>query len=161
MMDNVKRTLLIVIALSLAGILQFGVAPAMAIRSVEPDFLLIVQTIFALACRPSVGATCGFVSGVLQGALAGANLTHYVTSRATTGFLTSLARGTELDFGPVLGALAVATATVVSRIIFMFFAAPHGIADYLQATMLVAIYNAVIAMPAYSVVSQLLKPKKV
>ncbi|MBL8086687.1 MAG: rod shape-determining protein MreD [Chthonomonas sp.] len=144
-----------------AAILQFGLAPSLNLWGIRPDFLLVFLGCFALRTRPSAGAGLGFFAGLVQGAMAGANTTHYILSRSITGFVVSLSRQSGLEFGPVLTALTVMATTIVARIAFMFGAAPPGIGEFLKDTISMAIYNGVLALPVYLVTRNVGKPKKV
>jgi len=149
------------VALLVSAILQYGVAPSMTLGLLSPDFLLVTSAVLCLTVRPSTGAGTGFLAGLIQGALAGANLTHYVLSRAVTGFVLSWSRDSGVEFGTAASAFAVVISTIGSRLIFMFFAAPPDIGTFLQATILMALYNGVIAVPTCVLLYRWAKPKKV
>ena len=94
----------------------------------------------------------------MQGALAGANLTHYVISRCIAGFVASWSRRLRFEMTPITVAISVAAVTVVAQIALMFIAAPTGIFGFLGDTIGSAMYNGVIAIPVYALLKRVLNP---
>lgn len=160
-MTGIGYAIFCIVCMLISAILQYGVAPSMSIGLLSPDFLLVTSSVLCLTVRPGTGAGTGFLAGLIQGALAGANITHYVVSRAVSGFLLSWSRDSGLEFGTAATSIAVMIATVGARLIFMFFAAPPDIGAFLQATILMALYNGVIAVPTSILLYRWAKPKKV
>lgn len=145
-----------VLGLWVFGALQQGLSERVSIFGVRPDFLLIFSAAYALLASRGAAAMCGFGAGVVQGALAGANLTHYVFSRTLAS--ASIAWSTDLRFeqNAVLVALSIALGTLFAGLVFMFLAAPSAILEYLGATILSALYNGVLAIPVHSLLRRLL-----
>lgn len=156
-----SRLLLGLGSLFAAWVLQFGVAPHLSLLGARPDFLIVATVCFALISPPGSAAAFGFGSALVQGGMAGANLTHYVTSRCVTAFLVSLGRTTDLEFSVVVAAIVAFIASLVAQGLLYFFAPTPNIRDFAQATILMASMNAVFAMPAYATMRRLGKPKKV
>lgn len=147
------------VLLWLAGVLQQGLAERLAIFGVAPNFLLIALGPMALLSRPSVGGTMGFFAGLIQGALAGANLTHYVISRTLAGFLTSLGNQLDIRLALTVAGLACAATTFIAQLILMFLAPPSGsLIAYLFGSLGMALYNGVLAIPLYSLLRRWFAP---
>jgi rod shape-determining protein MreD len=82
----------------------------------------------------------------------------FVVSKTIVGFLAGTTGVLELDPSPSLAFLATAVLTLIARIGWMFLS-PHGsIASFLLATMTVAVYNGVIAVPIYALLKRVLDP---
>lgn len=141
-----------------AAVLERGVAPHLAILGVTPDFLLLVTTVSGLMMSRPAGAVTGFAAGLIQGALIGANLSHYVVSRALAGFFAAWIRQLRFDNNAIVIALTTAALTVFAEIAFMLTAGPKGIAGFLGDTMGTAIYNGVLAIPVYALLKRVLNP---
>ncbi|MBX7134613.1 MAG: rod shape-determining protein MreD [Fimbriimonadaceae bacterium] len=148
-----------IVLLWLAAVLEQGLADRMAVFGVAPNFLLVVLGPMALLSRPSVGGTMGFFAGLIQGALAGANLTHYVISRALAGFLTSLGNQLEIRLALVVAGLACAATTFIAQVLLMFLAPPSGsLIAYLFGSLGMALYNGLLAIPLYSLLRRWFGP---
>lgn len=148
-----------VVLLWLAAVLQQGLAERLAIFGVAPNFLLIALGPMALLSRPSVGGTMGFFAGLIQGALAGANLTHYVISRTLAGFLTSLGNQLDIRLALIVAGLACAATTFIAQLILMFLAPPSGsLIAYLFGSLGMALYNGILAIPLYSLLRRWFGP---
>lgn len=144
--------------LYIAGILELACARQLAIFGAEPDFLLIAVGCCSMALRRTPAAVCGFAGGVIQGAIAGADMAHYAISRTVGGFVASWSRSLRLEANPAAVAATVALTTVLSRMLFMFTAAPRGIAEFLGDTIGTAMYNGVLAIPLYALLKRVLNP---
>lgn len=143
-----------------AAILQQSLAQRMAIFGCEPNFLLAVLAALSLVSRPAVGGWIGFAAGLTQGALAGANLTHYVISRTIAGFLTSLGSLLDIRLAVGVAGLVCAASTLVAQVAFMFLAPPPGgsLFSYLATSFGTAVYDALLAMPLYALVRRWFGP---
>lgn len=149
----------IAFSLWVAGGLQQTLAPRIAVFGASPDFLLVLLAGGSLLLNRAQGSWLGFGCGLIHGALAGANLTHYVISRTMGGFLAGWSRTTTLE--PNIG-LAAGTAfflTLFSQVLFMFLAPPREIGPYLGATMIAAVYNGVLVLPVYLLLKRSLRPR--
>lgn len=147
-----------VVALWVAAILERGLAPHMALFGATPDFLLLVTTVSGLMMSRPGGAVTGFGAGLIQGALIGANLSHYVVSRALGGFMAAWSRHLRFENNSIVLVLATAALTVFAELTFMVTAGPKGIAGFLGDTMGTAIYNGVLAIPVYALLRRVLNP---
>ena len=142
--------LAIAVGLWVAGGLQQVVAPRLMLFGAAPDFLLISLAAGSLFLKRNQAAFLGFVCGLIHGALAGANLTHYVISRTIGGFLAAWSRTRTLEPNAVLAVGTGFFMTLVSQVLFMFLSPPKtGLWPYLGATILTAAYNGVLVLPVY------------
>ncbi|GMV87644.1 MAG: hypothetical protein AMXMBFR81_05750 [Chthonomonas sp.] len=130
--------------------LQQGASERLAILGCAPDFLLAAVAPLALAYGRSGGAVVGFFAGLLHGGLAGANMAQYAASRAIAGFIAAWTGSSIEKLEPVTCLIHAVGLTVLGRVVFMFMAPPAQIGSYLLATIGVAVYNGVIALPIYA-----------
>lgn len=144
-------TVVALLLLWLGASVQFALAPRMAIFGCPPDLFLAVLLPASLVARRSGATLFGFLAGVLQGGVAGANLTHYAISRAFAGFCGSWARGMLAEPHGLLVFLHAAIGTLLAQLLLMFLAPPSEIARYLFATIGTAVYNGVIAIPVHAI----------
>lgn len=146
--------LLAIPAFWLSAVADQALAPRIPIFGATPNFLLVTAVVLSLFSRPGGGAFWGFLSGVLFGAISGANLVAYMISRTITGFCVSSTRLLGIDVGSVLAMFIVAVSTIISSGILIFLAPRPDFANFLAATMISAIYNGVIAVPFYSLLKR-------
>lgn len=139
-----------------AGVLQAGAAPHMAILGAQPDFLLVFAISFSLYLNRGGAAATGFYAGLIQGGLIGANLTHYIASRMISCFAASWSRRLRFEMTPATIAGTVFATTILASLIFMFTAAPRNLGGFLRDTIVAATYNGVLALPLYGLLSRVL-----
>lgn len=149
---NPGRSLTLVFGGVLAAIMQQSVAP----RIGSPDFLLVFLTVSSMFQTRLGGALTGGYLGLLQGALATANMTHYVASRAITGFGLGWSNQFRLRPTAVLAAVIAVVGTLIAQTIWMFIAGPSGIGAFVGDTIRTAMYNGVLAMPVYVILKKVL-----
>jgi len=152
------KGLWVALALWIAAILDRGLAEHISIFGAQPDFVHLVCIVAGLGLGRGQAAVTGFFGGVIQGALMGANLTHYVISRALSSFCSSWSRQLRFEMNPPAIFATVAILTIFGRIVFMMTAGPKGIAGFLGDTMGTAIYNGVLAIPVYALLRRVLNP---
>lgn len=148
----------VVLTLWLAAILERGLAQHIGIFGAHPDFLLLTSIVIGLGLRRSGAAMTGFLAGVIQGALIGANLSHYVISRVVAAFAAAWSRELRFEMNPAALALTIAALTILGRLTFMVTAGPKHIGGFLGDTMGTAIYNGVLAIPVYALLRRVLNP---
>lgn len=158
-MNRWGALLAILIGIWVAGSLQQVLAPRLAIAGAMPDFLIVLLAASSLFMPRASSAAVGFACGLVQGALAGANLMHYVISRSIAAFLTSWPQNQRLEPNAMLAFGTAFFLTLVSQILFMFLAPPRQLMPYLGATIVSAAYNGVLVLPVYFPLRRLVKPR--
>jgi len=153
-----KGVIVSIICLWMAGGCQQSLAPRMAFAGLSPDFLLISLGCLGLCGSRKSGAVTGFFAGVIQGALAGANMAQYVVSRTLSGFLLGWLNTLEFDANAVVAFFAVFATTILSQLLLMFLAPPPRIIAFLLATIGSAVYNGVLAMPLFMLLKKVVDP---
>jgi rod shape-determining protein MreD len=119
---------------------------------------LVATVTLALFTNRRGAGIVGFFAGVLQGAMAGANLGAYAISRTLAGFLTGWFNGLDFDGSPTVAALCTVIVTALAQVVFMFVAPTPDIGRFLLATMGMAVYNGVLAIPLYAALRCVLAP---
>jgi cell shape-determining protein MreD len=157
-MKQHRLAITVVGAIWVAAVLQESISFKVGIFGIHPDFLLIVLTpVSALLPRPRA-AMAGFFCGVLHGSMAGANLAHYIISRSIAGFFGAWARGIGFEVNATVMAATGVLLTLIAQTVWMFLAAPPGLASFLGDTIGSAMYNGVLAMLAYLLLRRILNP---
>ncbi|AIE85648.1 rod shape-determining protein MreD [Fimbriimonas ginsengisoli] len=157
-MNGVKLFFAAIVCLWLAAGCQQSVVPSVTIGGVVPDFLLVAVGCLSLFGNRVAGSFIGFGAGIVQGALAGANLGAYAVSRILAGFLTGWFNMLEFESNPAVAFFAVAAATILGQLLLMFAAPPSQIISFLLATIGSAIYNGVLAMPLFVLLKKVIDP---
>lgn len=142
-------------------VLDSGISEFIQIFGARPEFVLIILFTHSLLWRPMGACFGGFFAGVFQGALVGANLTHYVISRAVGAFALSGSRALGYELNSLLVGIVCGLATVGTRLLFMFLAPPASIPAYLGATIGSGLYNGLIAIPLFALLRRLYESKQV
>ena len=145
------------VCLWLAGGLQASLAPRLGLGQVAPNFVVIVLGSVAILSSRRAGTVSGFFAGLIEGGLAGANLTQYVISRSVAGFLSGWLTAWEFDATVVVAFFAVAACTLEAQLLLMFMAPPPRILAFLLATIGSAIYNGVLAMPLFALLKRVVQ----
>lgn len=155
-MSQTRATLVAAIAVILGAAAQHSLANRFSIWGTSPDFSLVLLCCFALRFERAPAAAYGFFSGLFAGALATANLGHYVASRTICGFLMSWSKQLRYELGGVSVAVAGFISTLVAEGLWMFFAAPHDVVGFLTDTIRSALYNGLLAVPVYFLLRRIL-----
>lgn len=147
-----------VVALYVAAVLEFGVANRVMIFGGKPDFLLTTVAILSLLQSRAGATLCGFLGGVLKGAIVGANLTHYVITRTLTGFILAWTRNIRVEWRLPLVILATGLSTIVAQTLFMLLAAPPNLVAFMLDTIRTAVYDSLLAAILYPVIQWAMGP---
>lgn len=144
------------ITLWLAATLEYGLPERLNIAGASPDFILICIAPLSMLLPRAGACGVGFFGGVIQGAIVGANLTHYTISRTLTGFMIAWSRNTRIDLTVPMAGLITLLSTLFAGLLFMFGAAPRNLGPFLLDTIGSAVYNGVLAMPLYALLRRIL-----
>ncbi len=157
-MKGVRLFSVILIGLWLAGGCQEGLAPRLNLGGASPDFLLIVLSVLGLYCKRRQGAFLGFAAGMIEGSLAGANLSAYVLTRTIAGFACASISHFEFEPNPFVAGAVTAVVTVLANLGVMFVSPPGAIFPFVLATIGSAVVNGVLAMPLHLLIRRLSDP---
>lgn len=157
-MSRPKIVLLTLLLLYLAAAFQSGWWNHWVVVGCQVDAYLILVGVLAVRLDVSGSGAGGFGAGVLQGAMAGANLTHYALSRLVAGALTAwIARVLGPKSWPVALA-SIGIATLVGQILLLFLAAPSNISGYLIETLKTVAINVLIGAAVHGALNRIWPP---
>lgn len=111
----------------------------------RPDFVLATSLSLALLSRPAGASVAGFLGGLLEGAMAGANLTAYLISRVIGGLVMSAIPRLGITVNAATGFLFGGLGTFLTKFILVLLAPRPDLSSILGSTIGSAIYNGVIA----------------
>lgn len=157
-MKGTKGALISAVVLLVATTLQQALAYRLAILGARPDFMLIALSALGMFANRPGGMTLGFFDGLLMGAISGANLQHYVTSRVLAGLALGWTNSSELPRSLAAAGVTTGAVTVAAQLVLMFLAPPHSIGTFLADTIRGAVYNGVLAIPVYALLKRFLAP---
>ncbi len=149
----------ILILLWLGGVLQQAIASRYSVFGLRADFLLALLGPMCLLTRRSKATVFGFIAGLIQGAISGANLTHYIVSRCIAAFATASVARSGLQIGNVLAGLICAGTTMIAQLLLLFLAPTSDIMGTIGATIGTAVYNGVLAIPVYAILRRFAEPQ--
>ncbi len=157
------RSVITALALVTAALLQTALFPQFALGGFRPDLLLLLTAAFALRAGPVTGTVVGFVAGLLNDLLL---VQPAVGLSAVTlllvGYGVGLARP-YLAVGSVTVPVAVAFATgLAATVVYGLLSRLLGVTGYtlelvVEASILVALYNALLAPPVFAAVGWLVE----
>ncbi|HWD41389.1 MAG TPA: hypothetical protein VG944_21270 [Fimbriimonas sp.] len=151
-----KSAVAAVAMLWLSGVLESSLSPRLAIGYGSPDFPLIVLVCLGLFCDRRATTLLGFGAGLVQGAVAGANLTLYIATRSVAGFLLGWFNQLEVQGNLLVAGLVCFVVSLGAQLLLMFLGVYHGsLPPFLAGTLITAVYNGVIAMPVYALLNKL------
>lgn len=158
-MSRLRIFATLAIGLWVAAAFQQGASSHLAVFGAKPDFLLVLLCTGGLFVKRVGGATLGFFAAVFYCAIALANLQHYVVSRALTGFAVGWTNDTGVRLGPTIAVVATVVGTMLAQFLLVFMPPPRELPAPLTDTILSALYNGVLAMPAYALLSKAIGSK--
>jgi hypothetical protein len=157
-MRSLKGGLTCALTLFIAAVLQQTLAERFSILGARPDFMLTALAVLGMFANRSGGMALGFFDGLLMGAVANANMQHYVASRTVTGLILGWTSNAEMPRSVPASGLIAAAVTVFAQLTLMFLAPPHSISTFLADTIRSAVYNGVLAIPVYALLKKFLAP---
>lgn len=158
-MNPVRVGTTVIASLLLATSLQHGLADRMTLLGFRPELPTLLTVCFGLFFSRGGAAAYGLFAGWIEGALALANVGHYIIARAVAGFCVSWTRGFEYEAGALSIMIVGAVGTLFSELLWMFFAAPNPIGVYLADTIRTALVNGLLAVPVYALLKRSLDPR--
>lgn len=148
-MSAVRQTVLAVLLLLLAGVLQGRVAHSMAIGSAQPDFVLVTLACAATLIGGTSGWGLGLWAGLLTAALVPQTLGSFLVSRAAGGAVAGALAGSVIQRSLVVPPLAALAATATAEIIYVLMAPTHHLRAWAAAAGGETLYNMVWAVPVF------------
>ncbi len=157
-----RRMIPTIVAVLVAGLLQAGLAPYMAIGGIVPNFFLLVVVTLALVEGPTAGSTAGFVCGLMFDALGTGPVGPMAFVLAVTGYLAGqlhenmFAEGWLLPI-TVLGAAALGAEVAYGLILNLLGSGGPFWQTFVTKMLPAAIYNTALALLVYPWLARILR----
>ncbi|MBC8016878.1 MAG: rod shape-determining protein MreD [Sporomusaceae bacterium] len=154
------RTILWLIVIIVAIIIQTTLLPLIAIQGIYPDMLLVIIVSYSLLSGKEKGVSMGFFAGLLQDLASGSIFGTITLSKLATGYIFGLAERKVFKEHVFLPVAATAIATVLnSMIMFMLFfilgMKVNILSTVMNSVLPLALYNLMIAIPIHHAVYRL------
>lgn len=146
-----------------ALVLHTSVFPQLRIADVRPDVMLLLAVLGGLAAGPQVGAIFGFACGLAADLLAQTPVGLAALTFSLVGYGVGTFQGVLLRSAVWLTPAVAAAASAVGVAVFVLAGAVLGQSQLITSSTLaviglVAVFNAVFALPASRVVAWALRP---
>ncbi len=149
--------------LILAWLAQAALVPLISIGTVQPDLILVVIAVQAIAGGPTTGALAGFFGGLLQDLLAPGSVGIGTLVKTVIGY--SLGRIDRILLGetPVLPAIMIGVMSLISQSAYLGLLLLAGervaFVSYLPGVILPsALYTAIIGLLLYPLLERWSRP---
>jgi len=148
-MNNSRFIFVSVILLWVAGGLQQGIAFKLSVFGAQPDYIFVLACLLGLLTDVRTALFIGFAAGLIEGAIIGTDMWQFILTRMLASGICAFL--VESRFQRNYGTAAVVTlaCTLICGIAFMILALQPNIGGALKATIITAVYNAVLAIMAY------------
>lgn len=148
-MNNQRVVLSAIFFIWISAGLQQGLGVRMSIFSAQPDFLLVTACLFGLMSNTRIALILGLVIGFAQSAIVGSDMWQFILTRMAAAWICAFLVENRFQRNAGVGALATLVCTIISGILLMILTAQPNIGGVLKATLMSAMYNAVLAIVAY------------
>jgi len=157
-----RRALPTAAAILLAVLLQVGLAPALSIGGVVPNFLLLVTVTLALVEGPNWGCAAGFSAGLLFDLLGSGPIGPMALVLAIVGFAAGMLSANMFAEGWLMPLTVLAIASVVTGMAYGLVVAVFGGAGTFWSTFVSvvlpeALYNVALGLLFYPVLARFLR----
>lgn len=137
-------------ALWVAAVLDQGLAPRLALLGGSPQFLMLAACLVAMFAEPRAAILFAFGAGVVRGAIAGANLPHYVIAIEAATISMLFLRLVVSQEGLPARSGTVGLSLLAGNIALLLVAPPLAMLPSAGATIGSALYGCVFALPFYA-----------
>lgn len=157
-----RRFLPTVAALVIAGFLQAGLAPYMAIGGVVPNFMLLVVVTLALVEGPRAGASVGFAAGLMFELLGTGPVGPMVLVLTLAGYFAGLMHEKMFAEGWLLPLTVLAIVSLGAELAYWLILSIMGLSGPFWLTFGVkmlpaAVYNTALALLVYPWLARFLR----
>jgi rod shape-determining protein MreD len=142
------RALALYIALLLLSVgLQSSVATQLSFFGAQPDFLLTLALCIALFNDAAMGASAGFLSGLMTAAIAGPTMGTYLVTRTVAGWAVGALRKRFVRVGVFVTLAGVGLGSVITGVLYGLSNPRIGLLHWLSLTFVGAGLNMAVALP--------------
>ncbi len=129
--------------------LQQGLSNRMTIFGAQPDFLFVSACILGLLVDVRSALIIGFFIGFAESAIVGSDMWQFILTRMVAAWICAFLVESRFQRNSGVASAAALISTLICGIVFMIIAPQPNIGGTLKATIITALYNAVLAIVAY------------
>ena len=148
-MSNPRIALVTVILIWLSAGLQQGLSYRMSLFGAQPDFLFVSACILGLLVDMRSALIVGFAIGFVESAIVGSDMWQFILTRMAATWLCAYLIESRFQRNGGMASAGAGAASLICGIVFMIIAPQPNIGGTLKATIITALYNAVLAIVAY------------
>jgi hypothetical protein len=152
----VKKTILVICVMVLAGALQSQMSGRMKIYGSAPDFLMAATMSMALVIDPALGAVFGFCAGVMHASIVDLSFGGFIISRTLLGFGMGWMRDWVFQENLLVLMAAALVGTIACEGIYFLIEPARSSSAAIAQLPMEAVYNALIALIFYLLVTRTL-----
>ena len=142
-----RAALVIFCAMIVLGAAQGALAARISVGEIAPDFLIVATVVIGLLLGPVAGTLAGALAGLVHGSVAGMGLGSFMFSRTLVGYLAGVGRTRVFSDNPFVPLIWCAVGTLAAELLFILFSPPAHLVVWLAPLPLIALYNAILALP--------------
>ncbi len=160
-----NKTVVSIIVVFVALLLQAAVAPYVAIGGVVPNFLMLAALTLAIVNGPAVGAASGFACGLLFDLLGSGAVGPMTVVLTLTGYFAGMLATNLFAEGWLLPLSVLAIACFVSELAYALLMSLVGTSAPFFTTLFAlvipaAVYNTALALLAYPFLARFLRRER-
>jgi cell shape-determining protein MreD len=148
-MNQQRVVLSAVFFIWLSAGLQQGLANRLSLFGAQPDFLLVTACIFGLITNMRNALVIGLIIGFAESAIVGSDMWQFILTRMAAAWICAFLVENRFQRNGGVASLAALVSSLICGILFMIIAPQPNIGGTLKATLITALYNAVLALIAY------------
>ncbi|WP_394796156.1 hypothetical protein [Armatimonas sp.] len=134
--------------LLMAGVgLQATVSSHLGFLGAQPDFLLALALCVALLTDAPLGASAGFLSGLMMAAISGQTMGTYLVTRTVAAWLVGGLRKRFVRAGVLVTLLGVGVGSLIAGLLYGLSVPRIGLYHWLSLTFVGAGLNMFVALP--------------
>jgi rod shape-determining protein MreD len=141
-------SILLYLALLLVGVgLQASLSSQLRLWGGQPDFLLALALCGALLTNAPLGASAGFLSGLMTAAVTGQTMGTYLVSRTIAACVVGGLRKRFIRAGVLVTLLGVGLGSIIAGVLYGLSVPRIGLFQWISMTFIGAAMNMFVALP--------------
>ena len=148
-MNNQRIVLTAIFSIWISAGLQQGLSNRLSIFGAQPDFLLVTACILGLVTNCRLALVLGFFVGFAESAIVGSDMWQFILTRTAAAWICAFLVENRFQRNGGVASLATLVCSIICGIAYMIIAPQPNIGGTLKATIITALYNAVLDLLAY------------